>query len=65
MSLDTNVINLAINGKYTDFSNAVKAELHSKLSQNDSAKSYANEYDKIQQMKVIFAKINSTEDQKI
>jgi len=62
MSLDTNVIELAINKKYTDFSNAIKTELHSKLAAHDSASKYANDYDKIQQMKSNFAKINSTEE---
>lgn len=58
MSLDTDIINYAVNKKYTEFSNAIKTELQNKLANNKDAKKYASDYDKIQQMKLAFAKIN-------
>lgn len=58
MSLDTDIINYAVNKKYTEFSNAIKSELQNKLANNKDAKKYVSDYDKIQQMKLAFAKIN-------
>lgn len=58
MSLDTDIINYAVNKKYTEFSNAIKTELQNKLANNKDAKKYVSDYDKIQQMKLAFAKIN-------
>jgi len=61
--MDSNVIDLAINKKYTEFSDAVKAELKSKISNHDISKKYTSDYDKIQQMKNIFSKINNPEEE--
>lgn len=58
MSLDTDIINYAVNKKYTEFSDAIKSELQNKLANNKDAKKYVSDYDKIQQMKLAFAKIN-------
>lgn len=63
MGLGTSVINSAVNKKFTEFSVAIKQELHNKLSNHEDIKKYASDYDKIQQMKAAFAKINgSTEE---
>jgi len=60
MSLDIDVINSATDKKYTEFSDAIKAELHNKMSNNDISKKYASDYDSIQSMKKLFAQINNT-----
>ena len=57
MSLDNDTINLAINKKFTDFSEKIKSELKSKLVNNEVIQKYTNEFDNIQQMKSAFAKI--------
>ena len=54
-------INLALSGKYSDFSDNVKGELLNKLSQHPDCIAYAGEVDKIQQMKTAFAEINKIE----
>lgn len=59
MSLDKNTIIAAINKKYTEFSDAIKIELHNKLSNHPESKKYSSDYDKIEQMKSAFAKINA------
>jgi len=60
MSLDKTIIDSAVDKKYTEFSDAVKTELKAKLSNHSDVKQYANDFDKIQHMKSIFAKINNT-----
>jgi|WetSurMetagenome_2_1015567.scaffolds.fasta_scaffold192319_2 hypothetical protein len=63
MSLETSVIQNAMDKKYTDFSAAVKIELQNKMSNHSTSTKYASDYDKIQQMKSVFAKIsNSTKE---
>ena len=59
MSLEKEVIKSAVDGKYTEFSNAIKQELRNKMANSDVGKSYASNYDKIQSMKQAFAKINA------
>lgn len=59
MSLEKTVIKSAVDKKYTEFSNAIKQELHNKMANSDIGKSYASDFDKIQQMKASFAKINT------
>jgi hypothetical protein len=51
----------AVDKKYTEFSDAIKAELKNKLANQEDVKQYASDYDKIQDMKAAFAKINSEE----
>lgn len=58
--LDKNVIINATNKSFTKFSDAVTAELHSKLANNDDMKQYVAEYDAIQDMKVKFSEIGKT-----
>lgn len=57
--LDTTVIDKAVDKKYTEFSKAIKTELQNKMTNHDDAKKYASDYDKIQDMKQMFAKIGS------
>ena len=62
MSLDTTVIDMATNKKYTDFSDTIKSTLYNKMGNHSLAKQYANEFDKIQKMKKTFSEIGSTEE---
>ena len=57
MSLDKSVIDLAIQKRYSDFSNAMRIELRSKLSRHPEIVRYSNEFDKIQKMKIAFSQI--------
>lgn len=57
--MDTNILRNAEDKKFSDFSDAVKQELKTKLANNPKTVAYSNDYDKIQQMKSVFAKINS------
>lgn len=59
MSLDVNVIKMAIDKKYSEFSDAIKTALHSKLASHADVQSYSNEYDRIQTMKSDFSNIVS------
>lgn len=61
MSLNNDTIQLATDKKYSEFSNAVKTEMMSKMANHDISKNYVSQYDKIQNMKNLFAKINSEE----
>lgn len=58
MSLTTSNIDAAMNGEYTNFSNAVKTELKRKLSNHSSFVKFENDYNKIQRLKSEFNKIN-------
>jgi 5'-deoxynucleotidase YfbR-like HD superfamily hydrolase len=63
MKLDNKTIELAVNGKYTEFSEIIKTALHDKVANNAKAQEYAKEFDKIQNMKAAFADIaKSTEE---
>lgn len=55
-----NVIQSVADKKYTDFSTAVRQELLNKMSTNSTIQNYTNDFDKIQQMKSLFAQINSS-----
>ncbi len=55
--MEPDVLNLAYDKKFTDFSKAVKQELNNKLSNHQITKEYVSDYDKIQNMKQQFAKI--------
>ena len=61
--LDNNTIDLAMSKKYTEFSDAIKSELKSKLSNNDYVKKYTSDFDKIDQMKSMFAKIHKSPEE--
>lgn len=56
--LDKTVIDKAVDKKYTEFSDIVKAELHTKLTNHEASIAYAQEYDKIQKMRSQFAAIH-------
>ena len=56
--MNKDIIDLAVDKKYTDFSNAIKAELHNKMAAHPTSVNYANEYDNIEHMKSIFSEIN-------
>lgn len=58
MSLDSSVIDAAMQKKYSDFSCAVLAELHAKLANRPELVKYVNEFDKIKNMKTAFANIS-------
>lgn len=55
-----NVMQSVADKKYTEFSAAVKQELLNKISNSEAIKNYTSEFDKIQQMKSLFAQINKT-----
>ena len=61
MSLETKIIDSAVDKKYTEFSDAIKSELKTKLGNNSDINQYKDDFDKIQQMKTIFSKINTGE----
>ena len=46
--------------KYSEFSAAVKQEMLNKISNSETIKNYTSEFDRIQQMKSLFAQINKT-----
>lgn len=56
--LDTQVLQSAEEKKYTDFSNAIKQELANKLANNPIVQSHMSEFDRINQLKDVFAQIN-------
>lgn len=60
--IDKKVIDDATNKKYSAFSDAIKVELRNKMANHSVSKSYTSDFDKIQQMKSAFAKINSSEE---
>lgn len=63
MTLQTTVIDSAVNKKYSDFSATIKTELQSKLSNHEVSIKYASDFDKIQTMKTMFAKINDVSEE--
>lgn len=65
MEINKEILDLAYNKKFTDFSKAVKQELHNKLNNHKVTKKYVSDFDKIQDMKKSFKQIsdlNSEED---
>lgn len=63
--MNKDVIQLAIDKKYSAFSDAIKMELHNKLTDHPVSKQYATDFDHIRQMKQKFATISdvgSTEE---
>lgn len=63
MGLEIKDIQNAVEKKYSAFSDAVKIELKNKISNHPESKSYATEYDRIQNMKSLFAKINGNTEE--
>ena len=58
MEIENNIIQAVADKKYSEFSTAVKQELLNKMSNTETMKNYTSEFDKIQQMKSLFAQIN-------
>lgn len=58
MENETNIMQAVADKKYSEFSTAVKQELLNKMSNTETMKNYTSEFDKIQQMKSLFAQIN-------
>ena len=56
-----NVMQSVADKKYTEFSSAVKQEMLNKISNTDTMKNYISDFDRIQQMKSLFAQIKSGE----
>jgi hypothetical protein len=54
---DINLMQAVADKKYTEFSTAVKQEMLNKMANNSDMKNYQTEYDKLQNMKKIFAQI--------
>lgn len=59
MTLDKNILDKAVDGKFTEVSDVVKVELQKKLAKHEDSVNYADSVDKIQQFKDNFAAINS------
>lgn len=55
-----NVMHSVADKKYTDFSTAVRQELLNKMSNTPVVKNYTTDFDRIQQMKSLFAQINTS-----
>lgn len=60
MENEINIMQSVADKKYTEFSTAVKQEMLNKVANSETMKSYTSEFDKIQQMKSLFAQINKT-----
>lgn len=60
--MDKYDIENAIEGKFTDFSKAVKDELHSKLSSHEISVDYKTQFDSIKNMKQQFTNISGYEE---
>ena len=58
MENENNIMQAVADKKYSEFSTAVKQELLNKMSNTETMKNYTSEFDKIQQMKSLFAQIN-------
>ena len=58
MEIENNIMQAVADKKYSEFSTAVKQELLNKMSNTETMKNYTSEFDKIQQMKSLFAQIN-------
>lgn len=56
--MNTNIFKSALDKKFTDFSQAVKSELKTKLANREEIKTHVSDFEKIQQMKASFAQIN-------
>lgn len=63
MALDNTVIDKAVEKKYTEFSAAIKTELQTKMSNHPDSIKYMSDYDKIQDMKQMFAKISNPSEE--
>jgi hypothetical protein len=57
--LDNNVITSATTQKYTEFSDTIKAELGSKMTNHPDCIDYADQIDKINSMKTLYTDINN------
>lgn len=57
--MNTAILKHAGDRKFTDFSNAVKSELKNKLANREEIKTYISDFDRVQQMKSMFAQINT------
>ena len=55
---DINFMQAVADKKYTEFSTAVKQEMLNKMANNSDMKNYTSEYDRLQNMKNLFAQIN-------
>lgn len=55
-----NIMQSVADKKYSEFSAAVKQEMLNKISNSETIKNYTSEFDRIQQMKSLFAQINKT-----
>lgn len=58
-------ISAAGDGKYTEFSNAVKQELKNKLANSPEAKKFASDFDEIQRMKDLFAQVSNKKEPEV
>lgn len=57
--LTSTVIDAAQEKRYSEFSNAIKQELHSKLNGHEDVINYVQQLDSIRSMKSAFAEINN------
>ena len=62
MPVSSQILDTAKDGKFSEFSDAVKQELKQKLSSHKVTKQYVSDYDKVQQMKTLFADVAKTRD---
>lgn len=60
--LEPDVLQIAAEKRYTDFSNAVKQELANKLANNPTIQDHVSEFDRINNLKAVFAQINYPKD---
>jgi hypothetical protein len=59
MSLDKNVVDLALNKKFSDFADTIKQDLESKLAAHADYANYKTEMEKISDMKKAYNDISA------
>ena len=58
--MDQSIIDLAVQKKYSDFANAIKSNLRTKLKNHEEIQTFSTEYDRMQDLKSKFAQINQS-----
>ena len=63
--MNKDIIDLAVNKKFTEFSDVIKGTLLNKLAGHSDIQEYTNEYDNIKNLKVQFNAINKPGDEDV
>ena len=60
--MDSNIIELAADKKFTEFEDAIRTELKNKLNNHDTIKKYNSDFDNINKMKDLFSQITKSKN---